>query len=56
MGLPRSSRKSLNSARLFQGVNFQSIVVKFENPVLKEVGIDHRVACWVDLKTGKARI
>jgi oligopeptide transport system ATP-binding protein len=29
---------------------------KIENPVLKEVGIDHRVACWVDLKTGKARI
>ncbi len=28
---------------------------KVENPVLKEVGIDHRVACWVDLKTGKAR-
>jgi oligopeptide transport system ATP-binding protein len=29
---------------------------KIENPVLKEVGIDHRVACWVDLKTGKARL
>jgi oligopeptide/dipeptide ABC transporter ATP-binding protein len=29
---------------------------KVVNPVLKEVGIDHSVACWVDLKTGKARI
>jgi oligopeptide transport system ATP-binding protein len=26
-----------------------------ENPVLQEVGSDHRAACWVDTKTGKAR-
>ena len=29
---------------------------KVENPTLEEVGIDHRLACWVDLKTGRARI
>jgi oligopeptide/dipeptide ABC transporter ATP-binding protein len=29
---------------------------KVVNPMLKEVGIDHSVACWVDLKTGKARV
>jgi oligopeptide/dipeptide ABC transporter ATP-binding protein len=27
---------------------------KAENPVLRQVGIEHRVACWVDMKTGKA--
>lgn len=26
-----------------------------ENPPLMQVGPDHRVACWVDVKTGKAR-
>jgi oligopeptide transport system ATP-binding protein len=26
-----------------------------ENPVLENVGPDHRIACWVDVKTGKAR-
>jgi oligopeptide/dipeptide ABC transporter ATP-binding protein len=28
---------------------------KVENPAQNEIGIDHRVACWVDLKTGKVR-
>jgi oligopeptide transport system ATP-binding protein len=27
---------------------------KTENPVLRQVGTEHRAACWVDLKTGKA--
>ncbi len=26
-----------------------------ENPVLETVGPDHRVACWADVKTGRAR-
>ncbi|MCC6261098.1 MAG: ABC transporter ATP-binding protein [Anaerolineales bacterium] len=26
-----------------------------ENPLLQSVGTDHRVACWVDTKTGRAR-
>jgi len=26
-----------------------------ENPVLEEVAPDHRVACWVDIKTGRSR-
>jgi oligopeptide transport system ATP-binding protein len=26
-----------------------------ENPVLEEVGPKHRVACWVDTRTGRSR-
>jgi oligopeptide transport system ATP-binding protein len=26
-----------------------------ENPVLETLAPDHRVACWVDIKTGRAR-
>jgi oligopeptide/dipeptide ABC transporter ATP-binding protein len=28
---------------------------KKENPVLIKVGVDHQVACWMDIMNGKAR-
>jgi oligopeptide transport system ATP-binding protein len=26
-----------------------------ENPVLETIGNEHRIACWVDIKTGRSR-
>jgi len=28
---------------------------KVENPALRQIGDDHKVACWVDIRTGKER-
>ena len=28
---------------------------KVENPILRQIGDDHKVACWVDIRTGKER-